>query len=495
MMHRKLSHVCNTVYTKSVHNFGYWCTHLVILFGFLFHTAYGGSNLPLLSGTLRTFQVHACDGNELKIECWPNTVINIYLAQYGRQVPSHQLCPPEDVTDGALSSLNDTTNCLSTHALRTVEESCREQRICKVKTSPQTFGNDPCPGVRKYAEVAYKCRPNVFSNKVVCEGERLRLRCHKNLRIVIYSAAFGATHYGVPECPQPEGEGRIEDCQVSYATEAVMSSCHGRRKCSIGADVGTFGKPGCPTGTRLFLKVVHTCVPKEILKDLDIGGNDDSKDQDDSDYTGFIEEPRYVPPATMGPLLEASQPPIKGTPTLKPQLEEGVTKLDVQQTTVKTDMQSDENSGEEGEANSTNLEGDQKVIGFFTEWVSAYNFIKENKEKFILYLTLSLSLALLVVFVILTTKFYMRRSRRLREARGAANKPPIPDTPPGSGGISPFGEDCTDLDHFDNPARDSGVEVVRFATRSSLRRAQPIEDDDCSFPRAPVRAQNNYYYS
>ncbi|GFQ65957.1 SUEL-type lectin domain-containing protein [Trichonephila clavata] len=72
----------------------------------------------LLTGTLRTFQVHACDGNELQIECWPNTVINIYLAQYGRQVPSHQLCPPEGVTDGDLSMLNDTTNCLSTHALR-----------------------------------------------------------------------------------------------------------------------------------------------------------------------------------------------------------------------------------------------------------------------------------------------------------------------------------------------------------------------------------------
>ncbi|GIX74128.1 hypothetical protein CEXT_512772 [Caerostris extrusa] len=24
---------------------------------------------------------------------------------------------------------------------------------------PQAFGHDPCPGVRKYAEVAYKCRP------------------------------------------------------------------------------------------------------------------------------------------------------------------------------------------------------------------------------------------------------------------------------------------------------------------------------------------------
>ncbi|GFR29880.1 SUEL-type lectin domain-containing protein [Trichonephila clavata] len=116
--------------------------------------------ITLLTGTLRTFQVHACDGNELQIECWPNTVINIYLAQYGRQVPSHQLCPPEGVTDGDLSMLNDTTNCLSTHALRTVEESCRDQRICNVKTSPQTFGYDPCPGVRKYAEVAYKCRPS-----------------------------------------------------------------------------------------------------------------------------------------------------------------------------------------------------------------------------------------------------------------------------------------------------------------------------------------------
>lgn len=55
--------------------------------------------------------------------------------------------------------------------------------------------------------------------------------------------------------------------------------------------------------------------------------------------------------------------------------EESVTKMDIQQTTVKTDMQSDENSGEEGDARA-NLGGDQKVIGFLTEWVSAYNFIK-----------------------------------------------------------------------------------------------------------------------
>lgn len=135
------------------------------------------------------------------------------------------------------------------------------------------------------------------------------------------------------------------------------------------------------------------------------------------------------------------------------------------------------------------------AANFYCSLLIGFYFLTENKEKFILYLTLSLSIALVAVLAMLTVRFYVRRSRRRREDRSGPPKPPIPDTPPGGGGISPFGEDCTDLDHFDNPARDSGVEVVRFATRSSLRRAQPIEDDDCSFPRAPVRAQNNYYYS
>lgn len=453
------------------------------------------SNLPLLSGTLRTFQVHACDGDELKIECSPNTVISIYFAQYGRQVPSYQLCPPEGVSDVLQATMNETTNCIASEALRAVEETCREQRICKVKTAPHTFGTDPCPGVRKYAEVAYKCRPNTFSNKIVCEGDRLRLRCHKNLRIVIYSAAFGATHYGVPECPQPDQDAKVEDCQVSYATETVMSSCHGRRKCSVGADVGTFGSPGCPPGTRLFLKVVHTCVPKEVLKDLDLGGSEESgKDQEDSDYTGFIEEPRYVPPATVSPPPDFYLPHFKSSPTVKPQSAEDMKGMVDVQTTVKTDMQSDENSGEDGDANTTALEGDQKVVGFLSEWVSAYNYIKENKGKFILYLSLSLSVGVVAFLAVLTAKYYVTRSRN-RQRRA---KPPAPESPT-MGGCSPFGEDCTDLDHFDNPNRiqDSGVEVVRYATRSSLKRAQAHQDDDeeKGFPRAPVRALNNYYYS
>lgn len=43
--------------------------------------------------------------------------------------------------------------------LQTVVESCQKKRHCKFLSSPKTFKGDPCPGFRKFIEVAYKCRP------------------------------------------------------------------------------------------------------------------------------------------------------------------------------------------------------------------------------------------------------------------------------------------------------------------------------------------------
>lgn len=56
----------------------------------------------------------------------------------------------------------------------------------------------------------------VFSNKVVCEGDRLRLQCDgRDLRLVIFSASFGATRQGVPECPpQPDGNAEGTDFNI-----------------------------------------------------------------------------------------------------------------------------------------------------------------------------------------------------------------------------------------------------------------------------------------
>lgn len=49
--------------------------------------------------------------------------------------------------------------------LQTVVEACQKKRHCKFLASPKTFGGDPCPGHRKFVEVAYKCRPCKY-----CQG-------------------------------------------------------------------------------------------------------------------------------------------------------------------------------------------------------------------------------------------------------------------------------------------------------------------------------------
>lgn len=37
-----------------------------------------------------------------------------------------------------------------------------------------------------------------------------------------------------------------------------MQICHGRRRCALSADTGTFGNP-CRTESRMYLKTVYTC--------------------------------------------------------------------------------------------------------------------------------------------------------------------------------------------------------------------------------------------
>ncbi|RWS05769.1 protein eva-1 C-like protein, partial [Dinothrombium tinctorium] len=393
-----------------------------------------------------TFQVHACDGEELKLECLQNTVISIYVAQYGRSGSNaHHLCP-ESTLKSTASTTSSTTriqsstkssvinanvtspavkfnatklntnvsiesNCLTTEELRysllqKVEAACREQRICKIMTAPKSFGGiDPCPGVRKYAEVAYKCRPNTFYNKIVCEGSQLSLKCDKEFRIVIYSANFGSTRFGVPECPDlPENSNsqsstpkehlpRIsEDCQVSYATETVMTSCHGKRLCSVRAEIDTFGNPNCNGKPRLHLKVVYTCLPKDILIDTLPGlksNNEKEKERhekndsfvkseeeldeknDKTADNGFVGAPSYVPhqlEPSLSPTVYMSESYVKmkeSSSTKPPNISER---------TMITDIVTVEKIDEH--ENCSHIVSPEKAIGFVSNWISTYKFIK-----------------------------------------------------------------------------------------------------------------------
>nr|XP_037281337.1 protein eva-1 homolog C-like [Rhipicephalus microplus] len=460
-----------------------WIRYLIVVLCLLVPSVASSSHLPLLSGTLKTFQKFACDGQELQLRCFRNTSISISVAQYGRSVPYHMLCPPPTHDEGGAASAkpaqeyNGSVECIAKEALRVVEAACREKEECTVKTDAKSFMVDPCPGVHKYAEVAYKCRPTTFSNRIVCENDVLNLRCHKNLRIVIYSANFGGTEKGVPECPQRQ-DVKLSDCQVSYATETVLTTCHGRRKCTVAADMGTFGNPSCHKDSRLFLKVVYTCVPKEILKDLDIGGSDSAKDKLDEDEEGYVEEARYQP-STFSPAGDpyASAKPLPARPMDRNALPVAPNK--------KNDVQSDRTAEDEKHVNCTLGGNGHRAVGFVTEWVAAYKFIQANKEKFILYVTLSVGCGVVAFLVVLSARLYVQRRRDRQRAKAKCSEPLSCsfDDSDGGGGGDQF--DVTGGRHAHT------IEVVRYANRSGMRR----QDSD-THPRAPMsRSMNNYYYS
>uniref|UniRef100_A0A1A9W723 SUEL-type lectin domain-containing protein n=1 Tax=Glossina brevipalpis TaxID=37001 RepID=A0A1A9W723_9MUSC len=214
---------------------------------------------------------------------------------------SSSLSPTPNASDLSTISSSDSEdnsqeNCMWPNALQysllqTVVEACQKKKHCKFEGRPQFYGLgtsgvgdtsgtssyhsstistnninvDPCPKKRKIVEIAYKCRPYEFRSKVACHNDVAQLECNPYSRIAVYSASFGRTEYESIQCPQPQGV-REETCLASYATETVMQICHGRRRCNLAADANTFGSP-CHPNSRMYLKVVYTCVPKQVLMD------------------------------------------------------------------------------------------------------------------------------------------------------------------------------------------------------------------------------------
>ncbi|XP_017874613.1 PREDICTED: uncharacterized protein LOC108621674 isoform X1 [Drosophila arizonae] len=292
--------------------------------------------LALLAATLRTYQRAGCDSEQLSLSCPRGTSISIELAQYGRagDLSDHSLCPPvsqEDLTttgsagDAVIHSGTEievkppetcTVSGLQYALLQTVVDACQKKRHCKFAANSKTHtSTDPCSGIRKFVEIAYKCRPYEFRSKLACENDNMPLMCNPYSRIAIYSASFGHTERETVQCGgpgTPPGTVRINreensqpTCLVSYATETVMQICHGRRRCSVAADAGTFGRP-CKADVRMYLKVVYTCIPRKVLKDrYETAAEADEPQQTDLDMDQdelydedqFYKESEAIPPA------------------------------------------------------------------------------------------------------------------------------------------------------------------------------------------------------
>ncbi|GAB6032483.1 hypothetical protein CHUAL_011114 [Chamberlinius hualienensis] len=469
------------------------------------------SLLALLSGTLKTFQAYACDDETLNINCPHGTTVNVQLAQYGRQAVSNaKVCTPKPIEHED----NNNSSCLGTstlqyNLLQVVVEQCSEKRQCKIPTSPTAFGPDPCPGIRKYVEVAYKCRPKEFITKVACEGEKVLLRCRKGTRIAIFSASYGRGKHSSVECPQADGVPE-EECQSSYSTEAVIRICHGKQKCTMMADIQTFGNP-CDEKSRRYLKIVFTCVPTRVLKSMYQNAGEEDYDgeggvAENEGEEEFVDEPGYKPPISSKEDSEKQSV----DPKKKSEMSKAITSFLYPNPTVQIstskDVQGDDSEEELGQGSKggsggitddanctvavqTSRENEDVSINVLSEWISAFNFLRGNKEKLVLYVSVSIAAGLVVFMCVVIARLIVQKRRERKKANLNITEP----LPNGfSDDMSDVDQDITDLSHSSPPNRpDPSVSVVRYTSHSTMRR----QDSDTN-PRAPLanRSHNNFYY-
>ncbi|CAK9801157.1 Protein eva-1 homolog C [Anthophora plagiata] len=206
----------------------------------------------------------------MTLKCPLGTIISVVVAQYGRAGTNGTgRCSSFDqsmlVGDRQTNQTCNWPQSLQYSLLQSVVDICQKKRQCQFNTSPKTFQSDPCPGLPKYIEVAYKCRPDQFRRKVACKNDNVTLACHPGQRVAIFRASFGRTEYESYECPQPH-DVKEETCLASYATEIVINLCHGKRRCSVMAKSSTFGEP-CSPESKTYLQVYHTCAPRTIFKE------------------------------------------------------------------------------------------------------------------------------------------------------------------------------------------------------------------------------------
>ncbi|XP_015187724.1 PREDICTED: uncharacterized protein LOC107072366 isoform X2 [Polistes dominula] len=448
-------------------------TTTLLLLLFLLHgpTLVRTDNLALLSSTLKTYQRASCDEETMTLKCPPGTTVSVALARYGRVAGSGPLrcgISSSDLSSNFVIDRNQQSNdtCLLS-TLQTVVEMCRNKRQCKFNTSPKTFEEDPCPGLPKYVEVAYKCSPYEFRRKVVCENDVVNLTCHPGQRVAILRASFGKPEYESFQCPQPHGL-KNDTCTATYATETVIQMCHGKRHCSIVANSTTFNDP-CRPEIKTYFEVVYTCVQRWILREQ----YQSDLEADEMNLTHRIDEGfdrvDFRAEFSPSPNLEGPQPQPRDNvsrnfPTVSSSPPRARTNNDVENTlnklssigkegkitkengmsslsaVVTTGMIFGNNKGGNSSALPTTVspsncttvvyavpDEDRMVVGYLNEWINAYSFISNNQEKFYLYIIVSVSGGVLVFLGLVIGKLLLSRHRAKRDAKFHANNDALPN--------------------------------------------------------------------
>ncbi|XP_078372358.1 uncharacterized protein LOC144656021 isoform X1 [Oculina patagonica] len=100
---------------------------------------------------------------------------------------------------------------------------------------------------------------NLFENKVICQGERVKLHCaNASMGLTIYSALYGRTEPGHVICPYNGAENdKNYNCGEADVTDTLKTLCEKRNKCRVKVNSALFGDP-C-LDKHLYLNLVYSC--------------------------------------------------------------------------------------------------------------------------------------------------------------------------------------------------------------------------------------------
>ncbi|KAG7508551.1 eva-1-like A isoform X1 [Solea senegalensis] len=421
-----------------------------------------------LSKVLRNYTEQACEGDFLSVRCPPRTTITVQSAFYGRRGASDpQRCPQS--YQALLSSYNiqeDDRYCSVSTALQKMLDECQDRRSCQVLVNSRVFGTDQCPGSSKYLIVWYKCRPNEYKSKVVCEEERMRLSCKHGMQIAIYSAMFGRTQQGTLECPLYHQRAPSVDCQSTVALQVLTSRCQGKKNCLVRASTKEFGDP-CYSGTRKYLSVIYTCVPKKLLQEQ-----------------GARPPVFSSPPNAHDPNIVGDGPP-EGSSVKSPDVVPD--KKKIRETNPNDEKSSEAERGGGGEGGEgllrprgmnpiINLTSGSNNMALISNALAAYNYISDHQERAALFFVCGVCLGLFLTLFALVIQISCRTDCQPRKQPPAKKRPRPADSSSDSSDSDSDWDTTSDLSARRHRRFERTLNMNVFTSAEELERAQRLEE-------------------
>ncbi|MCJ8749889.1 hypothetical protein PDJAM_G00192830 [Pangasius djambal] len=473
-----------------------------LLLGFTCLAAFAHTS-PQFSGyllhVLRNYTDEVCDGDLLTVRCPPRTTITVQSAFYGRKNSAHSLFCPSPYSINGPRPLSGVTSCHVATALQKMTDECEDRRSCELLVNSRLFGTDPCPSIGKSLTLQYKCRPNEYKSKVVCEGEKLRVSCKTGMQIAVYSAMFGRTQEGALECPPHHRRAPSVDCHAEGALQVMTSLCQGKRTCAVRASAQEFGDP-CYAGTRKYLSVIYTCVPKKLLQDS-------------------VQTPSFAPLPSQphDPNVVGDSAPPEGNPSVTSDPVPGKSKRGKSGPDSEEKVQSEDRHGEEAERarerdRDSHTEASprdpnpaistvfRKKMALISNGLAAYIYIAEHPERCALYFMCGVCVGLFLTLFALVVQISCRTECKQRQA--VAKKRPRPADSDSDSDSDSDWDSGSDLSSRRRRRFERTLNTNVFTSAEELERAQRLEERERIIreiwmngqPDVPgTRSLNRYY--